>query len=180
MRKIVLASLCALIALPLLAAVEGPDSKSILAKHWAVSKQFTIEVANAMPAGDYDFKPNPEEMSFGQVMAHIAQANNAAFARVSGLKAPDIPEVMQKARKDLSTHLDKDLVIKFLTASFEFCEQTLKEITPEQMAKMSGPEGRQLSGHEVLWSYFTHTAHHRGQAEVYLRVKNIKPPAYRF
>ena len=26
----------------------------------------------------------------------------------------------------------------------------------------------------------THTAHHRGQAEVYLRVKGIKPPAYTF
>jgi uncharacterized damage-inducible protein DinB len=27
---------------------------------------------------------------------------------------------------------------------------------------------------------FTHTAHTRGQAEVYLRVKGIKPPDYRF
>jgi len=28
--------------------------------------------------------------------------------------------------------------------------------------------------------YFTHTAHHRAQAEVYLRVKGIKPPDYQF
>jgi uncharacterized damage-inducible protein DinB len=43
-----------------------------------------------------------------------------------------------------------------------------------------GPENRKMLGLEWIWSYFTHTAHHRGQAEVYMRVKNVKPPAYRF
>jgi uncharacterized damage-inducible protein DinB len=45
---------------------------------------------------------------------------------------------------------------------------------------MTGPDGHQMSGRERLWAYFTHTAHHRGQAEVYLRVNGIKPPDYRF
>jgi uncharacterized damage-inducible protein DinB len=39
---------------------------------------------------------------------------------------------------------------------------------------------RKMTGFEWLWSYFTHTAHHRGQAEVYLRVKGVKPPDYVF
>jgi uncharacterized damage-inducible protein DinB len=46
--------------------------------------------------------------------------------------------------------------------------------------KVVGPPNRNLTGAEWLWSYFTHTAHHRGQAEVYLRLKGIKPPAYEF
>ena len=46
--------------------------------------------------------------------------------------------------------------------------------------KVVGPPNRNLTGTEWLWSYFTHTAHHRGQAEVYLRLKGIKPPAYTF
>jgi uncharacterized damage-inducible protein DinB len=46
--------------------------------------------------------------------------------------------------------------------------------------KVVGPPNRNLTGVEWLWSYFTHTAHHRGQAEVYLRLKGIKPPAYTF
>ena len=52
-------------------------------------------------------------------------------------------------------------------------------MSPEKLGAMVGPEGRQMSAFEVLWSYFTHTAHHRGQAEVYLRVKGIKPPDLR-
>ena len=41
-------------------------------------------------------------------------------------------------------------------------------------------QDRKMTGFEWLWAYFTHTAHHRGQAEVYLRVKGIKPPDYVF
>jgi uncharacterized damage-inducible protein DinB len=37
-----------------------------------------------------------------------------------------------------------------------------------------------MTGFEWLWAYFTHTAHHRGQLEVYLRLKSIKPPDYVF
>jgi hypothetical protein len=31
-------------------------------------------VAEAMPAESYDFKPNPEEMSFGELMIDIARS----------------------------------------------------------------------------------------------------------
>jgi len=41
-------------------------------------------------------------------------------------------------------------------------------------------EGRQDTGIEVLCWAFTENAHNRGQAEVYMRVKNIKPPRYVF
>jgi uncharacterized damage-inducible protein DinB len=53
-------------------------------------------------------------------------------------------------------------------------------MTPEKLDTVLGPPQRNLTGFEWLWSYFTHTAHHRGQAEVYMRVKGIKPPDYKF
>ena len=54
-------------------------------------------------------------------------------------------------------------------------------MTPAQFDRMLNViEGRQATGIEVLCWAFTDTAHHRGQAEVYVRVKNIKPPQYRF
>jgi len=49
-------------------------------------------------------------------------------------------------------------------------------MTPAQFDRMLNiGEGRQATGIEVLCWAFTDTAHHRGQAEVYMRVKNIKP-----
>jgi hypothetical protein len=47
-------------------------------------------------------------------------------------------------------------------------------------ATVVGTPARNLTGGEWLWAYFTHTAHHRGQAEVYLRLKGIRPPDYDF
>lgn len=68
-----------LVMLPLVAAEK--DFKAIFARHWQTSKEFTLAVAEAMPAEAYDFKPNPEEMSFGQLMIHIADENSTSFAR---------------------------------------------------------------------------------------------------
>jgi uncharacterized damage-inducible protein DinB len=43
----------------------------------------------------------------------------------------------------------------------------------------STPDGR-LNGRELLLAAYVHLAHHRGQAEIYLRIKGIKPPPYVF
>ncbi len=162
--------------LAMAAPVFAADESALFAKHWQTAAEFTLKVADAMPAADYNFKPNPEEMSFGKVMVHIALANNRAFATVSGMKAPDVPEKIAAAYKDPKGVFDKDGSIQFLRDSFDFCTKALAGITPDKLDATTGP----MSGRERLWAYFTHTAHHRGQAEVYLRIKNIKPPDYEF
>ena len=163
-------------ALALAAPVLAADDGAMFAKHWQTSKEFTLAVADAMPATDYNFKPNEAEMSFGKVMAHIAMVNNRTFATVSGLKAPETPEKIAAAYKDPKGVFDKEGTVQFLRDSFDFCTKALAEITPEKVDALTTP----LSGRERLWACFTHTAHHRGRAEVYLRIKNIKPPDYRF
>jgi hypothetical protein len=45
-------------ALALAAPVFAADEAATLAKHWQISKEFTLAVADAMPAADYNFKPN--------------------------------------------------------------------------------------------------------------------------
>ena len=62
--------------------------KDVLVKHWKTSGDFTLAVARAMPADSYNFRPVPEEMSFGQLMAHIGGINLYACANASGLARP--------------------------------------------------------------------------------------------
>src|SRR5215467_2402734 len=76
------------LALPAFAQTTVKDA---LVKHWKTSGEFTAAVANAMPADGYTFRPNPEEMSFGQLMAHIAGVNLATCAIASGLPRPELP-----------------------------------------------------------------------------------------
>jgi uncharacterized damage-inducible protein DinB len=170
----------ALIALSL-PAFGQTGVKEALAKHWKTSGDFTIAVANAMPAESYSFRPNPDEMNFGQVMAHIALANLGACSRASGMTRPELPQKIAAWSKDNNkVDVDRETAVQFLSDSFSFCSSAISSMSPEKLSAMVGPEGRQMTAFEVLWSYFTHTAHHRGQAEVYLRVKGIKPPDYVF
>jgi uncharacterized damage-inducible protein DinB len=166
------------LALPAFAQTTVKDA---LVKHWKTSADFTLAVARAMPADSYNFRPVPEEMSFGELMAHIAGVNLNACANASGLARPALPPKIAEWAKDTEkVEVDRDTAIQFLGDSFDFCNKAVASMTPDRMDKVVGPPARNLTGFEWLWAYFTHTAHHRGQAEVYLRVKGIKPPDYVF
>lgn len=142
---------------------------------WKVSKQFTLDVANAMPAEYYSFKPNPEEMSFGQQVVHIAVANLYRFHEITNIEPPFQP------RRDLPS--DKASAIRMLGQSFDYVLAALPQVTPEQLQRTwnVGWKGRPVAdGRTMMMNMFVHVAHHRAQCEVYLRVKGIKPPDYTF
>jgi hypothetical protein len=174
MTKKLLAGL--LLALPALAQTSVKDA---LVKHWKVTGDFTIAVARQMPAESYAFRPVPEELSFGQLIVQIGGANLSACSNASGFARPAVPSKIMDTLKDEKSNIDKDLAVQFLTDSFDFCNKAVASMTPEKLDAVVGGS-RKMSGFEWLWAYFTHTAHHRGQAEVYLRLKGIVPTTYTF
>lgn len=173
------------LALTLLAvaipACAQTTEKDILLKHWKTSGDFTVAVAIAMPADGYGFRPVPVEMSFGELMVHIALADRGACANAGGMQAPALPDKVAGWAKDMEkADVDKDTAVQFLTDTFAFCTQAITQMPDARMNTVVGNPARNLTGGEWLWAYFTHTAHHRGQAEVYLRLKGITPPEYTF
>lgn len=145
---------------------------------WQISKQFTLEVAAAMPAELYSFKPNPEEMTFGEQMTHIAVSNVFRFNQITGIQPPFPIDLSKPAASD------KASAMKALEQSFDYVIGVLPQITPEQLKRtwhIPSWKGRtDPDGRAMLMNMFVHTAHHRAQCEVYLRVKGIKPPDYTF
>ena len=138
------------------------------AKHFDALSKLSIAVAQAMPADQYSFKPHPDSMTFGQLFSHIATTN---YQFCAGLKDSQLPA--------LPSTTEKDAVVKLLSDSFEYCSGLIAGLTEEQLSKAhNSPDGR-LPGREVLLAMYIHVAHHRGQAEIYLRDKGIKPPSYR-
>ena len=159
-----------------LGAQQGKELLTVeeLIGDWKISKEFTIAVAEKMPAEHWDFKPNPEQMSFGEQMAHIAFAQAFRFAQLTDSKPP-FPFPKET--------LDKPATLKLLNTSFDYVIATLPKITPEQMVRTFKVDwkGRpEVNGRQMMMNMFVHTAHHRAQCEVYLRLKNIKPPDYTF
>jgi uncharacterized damage-inducible protein DinB len=145
---------------------------------WQISRQFTLDVASAMPAELYNFKPNPEEMTFGEQIIHIAAANLFRFQQISGVKpafAFDLGNLPPA---------DKPTATKLLEQSFDYVIAVLPQITAEQLKRnfhIPSWKGRNdPDGRAMILNMFVHTAHHRAQCEVYMRVKGIKPPDYTF
>jgi uncharacterized damage-inducible protein DinB len=139
---------------------------------WEVQRDFTLAVADKMPTEFYNFKATPEEMGFGGMMLHLAAAIRFRFEQVSGVK----PEIDLQASK-------KDDVLRIVRESFDYAIRVLPKIPAERLARSYQVdwEGRkECIGRQILLAMFAHTAHHRAQLEVYLRLKGIVPPAYTF
>jgi uncharacterized damage-inducible protein DinB len=163
------------LAVALLISVSGTRASSPegipageYAKHFDALSKLSVAVAQAMPAKQYSFRPHPDSMTFGQLMSHIATTNYQFCAGLKDSQPPTLP-----------SPTEKDGVVKFLGDSFDYCSGIIASLTDEQLGKPhNSPDGR-LLGREVLLATYIHVAHHRGQAEIYLRDKGIKPPSYR-
>lgn len=144
---------------------------------WKNSKQFTIEVAEKMPEEQYGFKATPAEMSFGRLMVHIAASTVSRFAEMTGAKPP-----FALTRLD-NKQITKAETLRLLADSFDFAIELIPKMTPEQLNKTLKVDWRgrpEATGRQIVLNMFTHVAHHRAQAEVYLRMKGIEPPYYLF
>ena len=145
--------------------------------HWKLAKEFTLAVADAMPVEQYGYKVDPGEMSFAALMIHIAGSQAFRLAQVAGVDYP------LAAPKEIPKEKAKEIAMDMLRQSFDFCIAQLSKLTPEQLGKsykVDWFERPNATGRQMVLAMLVHTAHHRGQAEVYLRAKRIKPPAYRF
>lgn len=152
----------------ILAASPSEAQTTEYAKHFGALGALAVAVAQAMPAEQYAFRPDPGSMTFGDLISHIAATN---YQFCAGLKDSDTPS--------LPSASGKDATVQFLKGSFDYCSGVIPGLTDAQLAAVhNSPDGR-LPGREVLLAMFVHVAHHRGQAEVYLRDKGIKPPPYR-
>jgi uncharacterized damage-inducible protein DinB len=165
---VALAVLVPLSLLPANSAAAPANAAAEYAKHFGALSDLSIAVAQTMPPEQYAFRPHPKSMNFGQLMSHIATTN---YQFCAGLKDSDPPA--------LPAPTDKDAVVKFLSDSFGYCSAVIPNLSDEQLNQPhNSPDGR-LLGREILLAMYIHVAHHRGQAEIYLRDKGIRPPSYR-
>jgi uncharacterized damage-inducible protein DinB len=155
-------------------------------KRWTATRKMAVGVAQAMPPEEYPFKPDPPSMNFGEQMAHIATINFAFCSALKDMKMPDVKEPVLKEpdgnRKNAWApgSAERDAFVKYLADSFDYCSAQIATVTDAQMNSIHSTPDGELNGRELMLALYVHLAHHRGQAEIYLRIKGTKPPAYVF
>ena len=140
----------------------------IYVAHWKKSKDFTMKVAEAMPAENYDYKPFADARSFGGELQHLAQAEGFYLGRFGKGRAPAAPQ----------GDTGKAATTKYLAANFDWAIGVVGQITVADLTNAASGRGPAMTGLDALYNAMIHTAHTRGYAEMYLRNKGITPPEY--
>ena len=141
---------------------------------WNNSRIYCFEVFDAMPLSDINYKTNPETMSFMKLFSHIGSGLNTYSEVLGGSSTGIEPE--PKNRTTVSNYLDN---------AFAHFNNTLDEINIDDLyeikhAKSDFEPWKEFSIFDIITLGYNHTIHHVAQATVYLRLKNIVPPRYRF
>src|SRR5512138_519394 len=132
-------------------------------------KDLLVKSAEQMPEADYAFKPTPEVRSYGQLIAHVADANNAICGAVTGEKPP--AESVEK------TAVKKADLQKALADSFAVCDKAFASVTDATAAQPVSFFGRQMPRLAVLAFNIGHDYEHYGNVVTYLRLKGLVPPS---
>src|SRR5262245_8306041 len=77
-----------------LARAEAPAGEYVT--HLDALTKLSVAVAESMPADQYDYRPHPESMTFGQLMSHIAVTNFQFCAGLADAATPGLPAPTDK------------------------------------------------------------------------------------
>ena len=148
------------------------------------TKAYTLEIAEAMPADKYTFKPHDSVRSFGEQLAHIGMSSQflvSIFVKGDPMPGPEQFASMGKMEKEMGA--SKEACIKSLNEAFDMIMATYEGMSEEDLNAtfkvMFDPNQPEFAKSKAFDFINDHISHHRGQALVSLRMQGIKAPAYR-
>ena len=156
----------------------GVDPMAVaVGQRFAMIGQSFIALAEAMPAGQYGFKPTGGAFSdvrtFGEQVKHVACSNFGFFNEIEK-KAP--PEGCGTGGPHPAT--TKAELMAYLRESFAYAGQVLRTMTSANaLEPAGGPYGGMSTRLGLTTLAVWHASDHYGQLVVYLRMNGVVPPA---
>ncbi|HEV7992039.1 MAG TPA: DinB family protein [Gemmatimonadaceae bacterium] len=164
-----LATILSLALVPSLVSAQGAPVAKAFRDYAADEAKNLIAAAELMPADKYTFKPTPAQMSFADIMAHLAMGNDFLCGAIGGAKAPQ--------RTSVPSSANKDALVTRLKETFAFCDQALASLDDAKLTEqlpMFG--GKTMSRAAVETLTVGDWADHYSQAAIYLRLNGQLPP----
>ncbi len=137
---------------------------------WENSKNYLLEIAEAMPEENYNYKPTERQMTFMEQLIHIR--SNMVWLSESYF----VDENFNKSSK--VNPKTKAEILQELTIAFDKVTNIIKNVAlgdlTTQVDFFAGPKSKL----QILNLLQDHVTHHRAQIIVYLNLNNIQPPKY--
>jgi uncharacterized damage-inducible protein DinB len=136
-------------------------AKTIRGNFDNISKRI-LEMAKDFPEDKYNFKPNPDVRSFGEVIVHICGGFQFGAKRGSG-------QNVQWDEFDYAPYKTKAQIVALAEQQLAAANATLKSWPDDRFKETISP-----------WvGVIEHTAEHYGQLVVYYRLNGLVPPESR-
>jgi uncharacterized damage-inducible protein DinB len=134
-------------------------------------KRDIVEAAEAVPENEYGFKPTPQVRSFGELVGHVADAQNY-FCGVAAGNNPDYSDAIEKSKSPT-----KAALVSALKASVAACDEVYAKTTAGNVMELvkAGKSDALRGG--LLLDNISHDNEHYGNIVTYMRLKGHVPPS---
>ena len=187
-------SLClALVAAITAAAAHGQETSGFQAEYlyeFVPLGQHLVQLAGAMPADKYGWRPRTGVRSVSEVYVHVA-GGNFLLLSLTGVKlpaeyfpgikptangGPDPNAIFHRTTELEKTVTNKDQVQQILKESLDAVREQLSKLTPEDLDKPADFFGHKTTVRGIYLRIFAHLNEHYGQSIAYARVNGVVPP----
>ncbi|HEX4931874.1 MAG TPA: DinB family protein [Gemmatimonadaceae bacterium] len=137
-----------------------------------------IGLANAIPEGAYDWRPNPKARSVREVLLHVA-SDNYYIPIAMGKPAPDasgITSDMKSVADYEARKVGKAQVVTELEASYKHLHQAMGLTTDANASETIKFFGQDWTRMRAMVLTVTHLHEHLGQMIAYARANDVVPP----
>ena len=170
-KKTVFSLLVAALICVLSPIAASADTKSEMLMWIADAESKLNQLAEAMPANKYAWRPGKSVRSVGEVYMHVATAN-FGIPTMWGAKAPEGFD-HRTYEKSLTTKAD---VQKALKESFVSVKATIEAMSEADMEKQVNLFGIQTTARGACMLIMSHAHEHLGQSIAYARTNKVTPP----
>ncbi len=150
-------------------AAQNPVSTAVQRMGQGHSKSL-LASAQAMPADKYGFKPTEKQMTFGELIAHIADDNGITCGAIGGKPST--------AAKVAGTD-GKDKLVAALQASLTFCDAALAGLTDAKLGETVSWYGENTTRAMAAVGLIDDWSDHYAMQAIYLRLNGLLPPTAR-
>jgi len=139
---------------------------------WDYETQGTLKLLRALPKDKYDFRPDAQGRSLGELAWHLAEGDGYITQGIdTGVFFGDVKPA----------HIERPRTIDALLPGFEAVHKDavarMKKLTAADLDRNVNFFNTPMAIRDIMWSYIIHHGiHHRGQLSLLCRLAGGQPP----
>jgi len=151
-----------------------------MADSWRTVRKNTIQIAEEIPADQYDFQVTPDTMTVAQLLAHLASYTQWVgqlhfVEKKSEVTGADFGRYIGESNAMSATLTTKDAIIDALIAQGESLALHFETLTEAQLDELVSLPFGSKSRFEMLLGVKEHEMHHRAQLMLMQRMVGLVP-----